>query len=317
VAATISGPAGHPGLTTNVAQSAGQATLSGLVLTLPSQLSADLPSLSRACPQATLDAGDCPATSVVGSATAASPLVATALTGPVRLVTVPGHLLPDLVVDLTGPLSLRLHVTTAVTGGRLTSTVVGLPDVPLSSFTLSLAPNGLLASTAATLCDGTPTLGATFTAHSGATWNASAVAARSCAATTGASTSALTASGSLTGTRAGGTPTLTVKVRGTKLRSLRVTVPQALKLYGKRLRAGGRALAGGKALSTKRTLPHTATTVTAKAAKAVSVIQLTLAKGALRRGSGLKAGKRLTLKLRVVDSAGKAHDLSLTITARR
>ena len=62
--------------------------------------------------------------------------------------------LPELVIDLHGPIDLRLPVTVGFgAGGRLQSTLDGLPDTALSRFTLTLAggPNGLL-SNARDLC---------------------------------------------------------------------------------------------------------------------------------------------------------------------
>ena len=64
--------------------------------------------------------------------------------------------LPQLVIDLHGPIDLRLPVTFGFgAGGRLQSTLDGLPDTALSRFTLTLAggPDGLL-SNARDLCTG-------------------------------------------------------------------------------------------------------------------------------------------------------------------
>ena len=67
--------------------------------------------------------------------------------GPVVLVKPAASPLPELIIDLHGPIDLRLPVTVGFgAGGRLQSTLDGLPDTALSRFTLTLAggPDGLL-----------------------------------------------------------------------------------------------------------------------------------------------------------------------------
>jgi hypothetical protein len=232
-------------------------------------------------------------------------------------VQTPGQTLPDLVIELSGFANLQLRIHNSFPKGRLVSTIDGVPDVPISSFALNLKGGALLQSVdPKTICQAKPTVEGTFTAHSGAKANVTTVAKVSPCSATAASTTYRT-SVSLRGAGKGHTPSLRVKVRGSKLRSLRVTLPKQLKLYSRKLKAGGRALQGGKTLKRKTALPHTRTTVTAKSTKATGSIELRLAKGALRKGKGLKVGKRITLKLRVVNSAGKGRTITVRVTPRK
>jgi hypothetical protein len=86
----------------------------------------------------------------VGLATATSPLLSTGLTGPVVLVQ--GATLPQLGVDLQGPLSLQLLGSFTLSQGQGNS-FQGLPDIPISHFELRFhGGSGALISTATDLC---------------------------------------------------------------------------------------------------------------------------------------------------------------------
>src|SRR5439155_20790610 len=98
---------------------------------------------------------------------AASPLLTSALHGPVVVVEplTPG--LPQLGVDLRGQLALKLRGDFVV-GTTAGNVFEGLPDIPISRFELDFAPGGLL-STSRDLCTApAPTFHAIFDAHSGA-----------------------------------------------------------------------------------------------------------------------------------------------------
>ena len=125
-------------------------------ITLPAGLSALVTTLNHACPEAVFAQGACAANAQIGSAKAETPALAAPLEGPVVLVKPAASPLPELVIDLHGPIALRLPVTVGFgAGGRLQSTLDGLPDTALSRFTLTLAggPDGLL-SNARDLCSG-------------------------------------------------------------------------------------------------------------------------------------------------------------------
>jgi len=176
LSAVIGGTIDAPSLTTTIALPDGSASLAATTLTLPRELAPDAVGVTRACPLEEETAGRCPAQATVGTASAVSPLLPAPLSGPVRLVIVPGRLLPSLAVDLGGALTVQLRLDTDTDDGRLRATVVDMPDVPLASFTLELAAGRLLASSRSLLCAGTPAVDATFTAHTGATATASATA---------------------------------------------------------------------------------------------------------------------------------------------
>ncbi len=315
--AKFGGTVEQPSLSATIYASTGESTIAGAQLTLPTQVGADLNALAKTCLPEQYAAGQCPDKSTVGSATALSPLIPIPLTGPVRLVKVAGQTLPSLMIDLSGVLNVHVQANTESANGRLRSIVTGIPDVPLSEFTLDLASGGLLKSDRDTLCKGTPKIDAVFSGYTGATSSTTATVANGpCLAA--ASSARIRVSTRLSGARRGGTPSLRLRVRGNGLRSVRVTLPKQLRLNAKRLLRGGRVFQGGKPLKRGRTyLRHTKRTVTARSARPTGAITLRLADRALRRGSGLKVGRRVTLRLRVVDRAGKAHNLRVRVTARR
>jgi len=241
----------NPTLTTVVSQADGEATSSRVVVLLPSGLGPNLGALSNPCPSADFDAGNCPDTAKVGSGTAATPLLADPLTGPVYLVANPQGGLPQLGIALGGLLPVKLRASVAVGAGvRLMSTLDGLPDVPLSSFTLTLdgGPNGLLVS-GQDLCASPPTVDATFTAQAGIERSSTAtVRATGCAADDAGPATPGAGGGKRTHRRPkvrakltkAGSLVVVAKVpkRAAKLRRMRVTLPKGLKAdAAKRLRA--------------------------------------------------------------------------------
>ena len=161
---------GHPGLTAIVRQEPGEANTSAVAVTLPAGVAADPNRLRRACPLAQFEAGTCPATSVIGDATAVTPLLAAPLQGEVLFVLAPGSALPQLRLRLRGQLPIDLLGRVSIgTGNLLVNEFGGIPDVPLSRFELRLRPGAsspLL--NARDLCSSNPRVQAAFQAHSGA-----------------------------------------------------------------------------------------------------------------------------------------------------
>lgn len=149
----------HPALTATLTQPAGQANVSSAKVTLPSSLSINPANLSGICSAADAAALKCPANTIVGSASLLTPLLPHALSGPVYLAQ--AGKLPGLLVVLTGAdgVSLTLHAaTTFPRGGGLVTTFTGIPDAPVSSFTLTLngGSHGILTvGRGANLCRGT------------------------------------------------------------------------------------------------------------------------------------------------------------------
>jgi hypothetical protein len=168
---------GGPGQTTNgvpttastsILQDTDEAGLLNAVVKVPSDLNPNSSIFFGShCDQASFQAGTCPSNTVVGLATAASPLLSQPLVGNVELVTGSGAL-PNLGLDLKGQLHLLLQGTVDISAGN-TVAFSGLPDIPIARFQLTFTnPPGLL-GTARDLCTPPPPLfHADFTGYNGA-----------------------------------------------------------------------------------------------------------------------------------------------------
>jgi hypothetical protein len=148
---TKTSKANGAGLQVNVTQGPHQANIRSVFTQLPLQLPSRLTTLQKACPQATFEANpaSCPATSVVGSATAITPVLSGSLTGPAYLVSHAAEAFPNLVLVLQyGGVRVILEGTTDIKKGITTSTFASVPDVPVSSFALTLptGPHSALAA---------------------------------------------------------------------------------------------------------------------------------------------------------------------------
>jgi hypothetical protein len=158
-----------------IAFGAGQANLRSVAVRLPLQFGARLiPTVNKACVAAQFakDPKGCPAESLVGSATARTPVLTEPLTGPAYIVAIPGKL-PKLVLKLAGAgvaLTLEGMITADRVTGRIIATFSGIPDVPLTAFDLDLpqGPHSVL-ETVDPLCGNSVTLGVAAVAQSGRT----------------------------------------------------------------------------------------------------------------------------------------------------
>jgi hypothetical protein len=136
-----------PPVKTRIAQDAGEAGLKDAQVVLPSSLNPNILLLTNPCRvvQFRADAKACPPKTIIGSARATSPLLPTALTGPVVIVKGPTPVdLPRLGVDLRGPLSFQLFGNFVFTPDGPGQVFNGLPDIPTSTFTLQFKRDGLL-----------------------------------------------------------------------------------------------------------------------------------------------------------------------------
>ena len=175
-AAGQTAPGSNPPLTTVITQMPGEAGTKSTKVTLGPPLGPNAAVLGNVCPVAAYDADNCPAQSQVGTATAVTPLLATPLNGPVRLVENPGGL-PKVVVYLNGTINVRLVGDVALTGTSTTTTFSGIPDVPLSSFELAFAGgSGGQLSASGDLCTTATNLSGEFASHSGKTVNVTTTA---------------------------------------------------------------------------------------------------------------------------------------------
>lgn len=131
-------------LNVKIGYTSGQANLKYVKTTLPKQLPSRLTTLNKACPLATFTANPaaCPAGATVGTATATTPVLPNPMTGPAILVSHGGAAFPDLEFVLSGNnVTVIIDGTTNISKGITTSTFAAIPDVPVSSFALSL-PSG-------------------------------------------------------------------------------------------------------------------------------------------------------------------------------
>jgi hypothetical protein len=130
--------AGHPKLRAILKAREGDANLARATVTLPPSEMIDQGHIKTICTRVQLAAQDCPKGSVYGWAKAQSPLLDDPLTGPVYLVS-SDHTLPDLLADLHGQVDIRLHgVVKSVKHHRIRTTFSPIPDVPVSTFMLTM-----------------------------------------------------------------------------------------------------------------------------------------------------------------------------------
>ena len=161
-------------LQVSIAQPAHEANIKSVYAQLPSQLPARLRTLQKACPEATFAANpvDCRALgSEVGSAVVHTPVLPTALSGSAYLVSHGGAAFPDLDIVLEGDGGVRVILTgnTDIKHGIASSMFASVPDVPISSFVLTLpvGPHSALAADGS-LCKHKLTMPTTIVAQNGA-----------------------------------------------------------------------------------------------------------------------------------------------------
>ena len=174
----------HPQLTATLTQASKQANVESAKVTLPLSLALDPKNSNHVCAFKTAQAvhggaAGCPKRTIVGNATAKTPLVSQPLSGKVYLVqgirTSHGRqikTLPTLLIPLRGQIALDLRAKTTVNGkSQLVSTFPTVPDAPISSFKLNIngGKKGILVITGRgqNICTAPQDGGAVLTAHSG------------------------------------------------------------------------------------------------------------------------------------------------------
>ncbi len=133
-------------------QASSQSNIRLVKVELPKQLPSRLTTLQKACTAAQFEANPagCPAASMVGHATALTPVLPVPLSGPAYFVSHGGEAFPSLIVVLQGyGTTVDLVGSTFISSKGITSsTFKQVPDVPISSFELTL-PEGPYSALAA------------------------------------------------------------------------------------------------------------------------------------------------------------------------
>jgi hypothetical protein len=163
----------YPATPLGANQASSQSNIASVKVDLPKQLPSRLTTLQKACTakQFEADPAGCPAASVVGHATAVTPVLPVALSGPAYFVSHGGEAFPSLIVVLQGyGVTIDLVGSTFISKAGITSsTFKQVPDVPITSFTLTL-PEGKYSALAANgdLCTSSLVMPTAFTAQNGA-----------------------------------------------------------------------------------------------------------------------------------------------------
>jgi hypothetical protein len=128
------------------------ANISRVKVELPSQLPSRLPTLQKACLASVFEANPaaCPAASIIGHATATTPVLPVPLSGPAYFVSHGGEAFPSLIIVLQGyGVTVHLVGSTFISKAGITSsTFKTVPDVPVGTFELNLPAGPYSALTA-------------------------------------------------------------------------------------------------------------------------------------------------------------------------
>jgi hypothetical protein len=154
-------------------QASSQSNIARVKVELPKQLPSRLSTLQKGCTAQVFEANpaNCPAASIVGHASAVTPVLPVPLTGPAYFVSHGGEAFPSLVVVLQGyGTTVDLVGSTFISKAGITSsTFKQVPDVPIYSFELVLPEGPYSALTAnGNLCKSTLVMPTEFVAHNGA-----------------------------------------------------------------------------------------------------------------------------------------------------
>jgi hypothetical protein len=151
-----------------------EANIKSVKVELPRQLPSRLTTLQKACTAQQFDSNPagCPSASLVGTAIAWTPILNNPLTGPAYFVSHGNEAFPQLIVVLQGENGLVVDLvgdTFISKAGITSSTFASVPDVPVSSFELTLpeGPHSALAANVP-LCAQPLSMPTEFTGQNGA-----------------------------------------------------------------------------------------------------------------------------------------------------
>jgi hypothetical protein len=150
-----------------------EANIAKVKVELPKALPSQLKTLQKACTSAQFDANPagCPEASIVGMAVARTPILNDPLSGPAYFVSHGNEAFPQLIVVLQGEgVTVDLVGDTFISKAGITSSTFGsVPDVPVSSFELTL-PQGKYSALSANgdLCAEKLAMPTEFVAQNGA-----------------------------------------------------------------------------------------------------------------------------------------------------
>jgi hypothetical protein len=136
---------GNPAVSAVLTQRPGEANTEAATVILPASEFIDQSHINNPCTRVQFNQGACPASSLLGTARAISPLLDQPLEGPVYFRSNGGEReLPDIVADLKGPIHITLvgYVDSVHEKGsevsRLRTRFANVPDAPVAKFTMNL-----------------------------------------------------------------------------------------------------------------------------------------------------------------------------------
>ncbi len=149
-------------------------------VTLPHSEFLEQGHIKTICTRVQFAASACPAASIYGKAMAISPLLDAPVSGPVYLRS-SSHKLPDLVADLNGQIRVALVGRIDSIKGGIRTTFEGVPDAPVSKFTLEMqgGKKGLLVNST-NICKADSHVIADLDAQNGLSYNTKPLLTNSC-----------------------------------------------------------------------------------------------------------------------------------------
>jgi hypothetical protein len=130
---------GGPGMRVGMRLRPRDANLRSMRLSLPPALEFSTAGVDEICSRRDAEAGHCPSGSRMGSASAQTALLKKPLKGSIYVVQPRGDGLPDVLTRFSGEgISVSMRGRTLSRDGRVVLEMAGMPDVPLSLFTMRL-----------------------------------------------------------------------------------------------------------------------------------------------------------------------------------